>query len=162
MRFSERLFRLPKRIFQKLFHVPKPAFYTFGNTAFRYTFGPRNLGFAQAEYVMGIDPPALCIRECVQGGAELLCRNLALIEFTGRQSNKKSFVLDTVSGVQRKICLIPVHTADIIPLNALGFSQSRRYFIRDFYKQIVMVKRVKILQVNLLDSNTSIPVLVDE
>ena len=111
---------------------------------------------------MSVNPAALHFRERSEGGAELLRRNLTLVKLTGRESNKKSFVLDTVSGVQRKIRFVPVHTADIVPLHALGLGKSRRHFVRDFHKQVVMIKRVQIPQVDFLHGDTSISVLVDE
>ena len=44
---------------------------------------------------MGVNSAALHFRERGEGRVELLRRHLALIEFTRRQSNEKSFMLDT-------------------------------------------------------------------
>ena len=126
------------------------------------SLSPGDFGFAHTEYVMGVDSAALHFRERGKGGEELLRCNLALVKLTGRQGNKESFMLDTVSGVQRKIRFIPVHAADIVPLHTLGLGQSRRHFIRDFHKQVVMIIRVDIPQVDFLHSDTSISIWVDE
>lgn len=95
-------------IFQKMFHVAEPALNRSPNCFLMDSLGSCNFSFAHSEYVMGVDPPALRIRESVQGSAESLRRNLALVKLTGRKGNKKSFVLDTVPGVQRKIRIVPV------------------------------------------------------
>ena len=64
------------------------------------SFGPCDFGFAQTEYVMGVNSAALHFWERGKGRAEFLRRYLALVEFTGRKGNEKSFMLNTVPGIQ--------------------------------------------------------------
>ena len=59
MRSRGRLLGLSAHIFQIFFHSPEPMLYAFAYTGFFYTLGSCDFGLALAEYVVGLDPPAL-------------------------------------------------------------------------------------------------------
>ena len=135
-------------IFQEIFHVAKPSLNRSANRFLMDSLGPRNLGFAHAEYVVGVNPAALHFRESGKGGAELLGRHLALVQLTRRQGHKKRLMLNTVPGVQRKICFVPVHAADIVSFQPFSFGQRLGHLVGNLHKQIVMIERVKFPQID--------------
>ena len=118
-----------KRFFQKLFHAPQAPLNGLSHCNLAYTFGPGNRRFAQAENEMDVNPPALHFGEGVEGGAEFLRRNLALVNLTGRQRHKKRVMLYSVLTVKGIICFVPVCTEPISSFAPLGLDQRRRYFV---------------------------------
>ena len=128
--------------FQKLSMFRSPRSILSGTRLFRYTFGPRNLGFAQAEYVIGIDPPALCIRECVQGGAGSCAVTLRSQSSQGDRATKRASCSIPSPASSEKICLIPVH-GGYNSAQCARLQPEPPLLHQRLHKQIVMVKRVR-------------------
>ena len=137
-------------IFQEIFHVAKPSLNRSANRFLMDSLGPRNLGFAHAEYVVGVNPAALHFRESGKGGAGALGPSPCARTTHKETGPQKRLMLNTVPGVQRKICFVPVHAADIVSFQPFSFGQRRPPLVRNLHKQIVMIERVKFPQIDFL------------
>lgn len=97
---------------------------------------------------MGINPSALCFGKGVESSTEFLGCDFALVNLKGRQCYEKRVMLNSVLTVERIICFVAVCPKPVCRFLPLGLGQSRSHFVGNLNKQIVMVKRVKIPQID--------------
>ena len=140
MRFLGITLGVLQTVFQKFFHVPQPTLDRFADGCSTHTFALGNLRYRQAHEITGVDPLGLLVRQRSDSGMELFHRDLALINLTGCHGHKKSFVLNTVTPIQRVMSLVVVCTATVGGLQPVILLHDGSHLIRDFNNVIVLIK----------------------
>lgn len=97
---------------------------------------------------MGVNSPALLVRQGIEGGVKLLHRQLALIDLTRRERTEKGLVLNAVPGVQRVKGFVIGHAPQIVLLPPLILGQRCRHLVRDFNEKAAIAKRIIIPQID--------------